>query len=67
MHALLHLYQILFCLRRETRGAIAAEYAFLLVFIAIAASVGMLIIGEGLADYFGAMGLSIGTSAQQAT
>ncbi|MFT5181100.1 MAG: Flp pilus assembly pilin Flp [Alphaproteobacteria bacterium] len=65
MHALLYLRQIIFCLRREKRGAIAAEYAFLLVFIAIVATAGMLVLGDGLVTYFSAMGLTIGDSAKQ--
>ncbi|MDH3738803.1 MAG: hypothetical protein OER92_06385 [Alphaproteobacteria bacterium] len=65
MHALLLLGQVIFSLKRNTRGGIAAEYAFLLVFIAIVAVSGALILGDGLANYFSAMGNTIGGSAQQ--
>ena len=67
MHALFLLHEVLFRIKRETRGAVAAEYAFLIVFIAIVSVTGMLILGTGLSDYFSTLGLSIGTSAQQGT
>lgn len=65
MHALFYLHQVIFRYRRERRGAIAAEYAFLLAFIAIVAAAGMLVFGDGLVTYFSAMGLTIGGSAKQ--
>ena len=33
-------------------GAVAAEYAFLIVFIAIAAAIGMVTLGNSISDYF---------------
>ena len=65
MNALLMLVQIIFSLRRNTLGGIAAEYSFLIVFIAIVAVAGMLVLGDGLATYFSAMGNTIGGSAKQ--
>lgn len=67
MGALLYLHGVLFCIQRDTRGAVASEYAFLIAFISIAAALGMVLIGAQLSDYFGTLGASIGTSAQQAT
>lgn len=52
MHALLYLCGLLIRIKRESHGAVAAEYAFLIVFIAIAAAVGMVAVGETLANYF---------------
>ncbi|NKB49877.1 MAG: Flp family type IVb pilin [Alphaproteobacteria bacterium] len=65
MHALNYLYEVLFSLKRETRGAVASEYAFLIVFIAIVAVAGMFTLGTGLSDYFGAYGNAIGNAASQ--
>lgn len=65
MHALLYLYGVLFRIKRETRGAIATEYAFLIAFVAIVAAIGMVLLGTGLTDYFTTLGNSIGTSARQ--
>ena len=65
MYALVCLYEVIFRIRRDTLGAVAAEYAFLLAFIAIVASIGMVILGGGLLDYFSALGLTIGNSASQ--
>ena len=56
MHALVYLYEVLFRFKRETRGAVGTEYAFLIVFIAIAAAIGMVIMGTGLGNYFTAFG-----------
>ncbi|MCZ6455103.1 MAG: hypothetical protein O6909_12775 [Alphaproteobacteria bacterium] len=65
MHALLFLQQLLFCVKRETHGAIAVEYAFLMVFITIVAAIGMVFIGSGLLEYFSALGGTIANSADQ--
>jgi len=65
MHAFLYLVPIISSLKRDTLGAIAAEYSFLLVFIAIVSAAGMVFLGDGLAAYFSAMGLAIGGAAQQ--
>jgi Flp pilus assembly pilin Flp len=65
MHALNYLFSVLFSLQRETRGAVASEYAFLIVFIAIVSAAGMLTLGEGLTSYFGAMGNALGNAASQ--
>ncbi len=65
MHTLLFLQQLLFSVKRETHGAIAAEYAFLLVFVSIVAAIGMAFIGGGLLEYFSALGGTIANSADQ--
>ncbi len=65
MHTLLFLQQLLFCVKRETHGAIAVEYAFLMVFITIVAAIGMAFIGGGLLEYFSALGGTIANSADQ--
>ncbi len=65
MQTLLYLHQVLFAIKRETAGAIAAEYAFLIAFIAIAAVIGMVTLGQGLLDYFSAFGNAIGNAASQ--
>ena len=65
MHALLFLQQLLFFVKRETHGAIAVEYAFLMVFITIVAAIGMASIGSGLLEYFSALGGTIANSADQ--
>ena len=65
MYALVYLSEVLFRIKRETAGAVAAEYAFLIVFISIVAAIGMVILGDGLLSYFTALGAAIGNSAQQ--
>ena len=52
MHALIYLCGVLFRIKREEHGAVAAEYAFLIVFIAIAAAIGMVTLGNSISDYF---------------
>ena len=52
MHTLVYFYEVLFRIQRDTRGAVAAEYAFLIVFIAIAAAIGMVVMGTALGEYF---------------
>ncbi len=65
MRALLCLHEIIFCINRDTRGAIATEYAFLIAFVAIVAAIGMALLGTELNDYFIKLGDSIGNAAQQ--
>jgi len=65
MHALLYLHDVVFRIKRESRGAVATEYAFLIAFIAIVAAIGMVLLGTELNDYFTTLGNAIGTSAQQ--
>lgn len=67
MRALLHLCDTLFRIKRETHGAVATEYAFLIVFITIVAALGMVTLGTEMMEYFTTIGNSIGTSAQQAS
>lgn len=65
MRALCYLDEILFRMHRETRAAVATEYALLIAFIAIVAALGMVILGTGLLEYFTALGNAIGDSAKQ--
>lgn len=58
-------YDILFRLNRESRGAVATEYAFLIAFVVIVAALGMVILGTELNEYFAKIGNAVGTSAQQ--
>ena len=67
MQILFYLHLVLFSLKRETGGAVATEYAFLITFIAIAAVIGMFTLGTGLLDYFSAYGNAIGNAAKQST
>ncbi len=67
MQILFCLYSVLFSLKREKSGAVATEYAFLIVFIAIAAVLGMVTLGQGLLDYFSAYGNAIGNAASQSS
>lgn len=65
MRALWHLHEILFRMHRETRAAVATEYAFLIAFIAIVAALGMILLGTELNEYFTKLGNAIGDSAKQ--
>lgn len=65
MQTLMFLHDILFAIKRNSNGAIAAEYAFLIAFIAIASVFGMVTLGQGLLDYFSAFGNAIGGAASQ--
>ena len=56
MYALVYLYEVLFRIQRETRGAVGTEYAFLIAFIAIVAAIGMVVLGTALGDYFTTFG-----------
>lgn len=67
MRAVLYLHDVLFRINRETRGAIAAEYAFLIAFVAILAALGMVLLGTELNEYFAKIGGAIGNSADQGT
>lgn len=46
----------------DEEGATAAEYVFLLVFIAIAAAIGMVVLGQGLLDIFSDTGTEVGSA-----
>ncbi len=56
MHTVLYLHDVLFRIKRDTRGAVGTEYALLIVFIAIVAAIGMVVMGTELAEYFIAYG-----------
>ncbi len=40
---------------KDDSGGLSAEYSFLIVFIAIVAGLGMLIVGDGIGYYFEAL------------
>jgi Flp pilus assembly pilin Flp len=43
---------MLFPLAKDTSGAVATEYAFLIAFVSIVAAVGMLILGDNMGAFF---------------
>lgn len=43
----------------DEEGATAAEYVFLIVFIAIAAAIGMVVLGQGLLNVFNDTGTTV--------
>jgi Flp pilus assembly pilin Flp len=45
--------------RRDVRGAVASEYAFLIVFIALLGAVGMIVFGLSLSDLFDTLGVDL--------
>lgn len=55
MRALLYMQSLILRLTKNDSGAVSAEYAFLIVFIAIVATLGMVLIGPSIADYFEAV------------
>lgn len=55
MRLLLYLRWFFIELKNDEAGAVAAEYAYLIVFIAIVATLGMVLIGPSIADYFDAV------------
>jgi Flp pilus assembly pilin Flp len=67
MRTLICLHDVIHRLNRDTRGAIATEYTFLIAFVAILAALGMVLLGTELNEYFAKIGGAIGTSASQGT
>lgn len=55
MRALLYMQSLILRLKSDDSGAVAAEYAFLIVFIAIVAVLGMVLLGPNIANYFEAL------------
>jgi Flp pilus assembly pilin Flp len=53
--SLVYLTSIFLRLSKDNSGGLAAEHALLIVFIAIAASLGMVALGPGISDYFDAV------------
>lgn len=45
-------------------GAVAAEYAFLIVFVSILAAVGMIVLGDDLRGYFQDLATAIDNASQ---
>jgi Flp pilus assembly pilin Flp len=50
-------------LYNDENGAVATEYALLIVFIALLAAVGMIVLGQGLATLFSGIGTALGGAA----
>lgn len=48
--------------RRDEEGAVATEYGFLIVFIAIAVAFGAVFLGQALLDLFSDTGDTVGSS-----
>jgi Flp pilus assembly pilin Flp len=55
MHRISQIKTAILRFAKSESGAVASEYALLIVFIAIVATLGMVILGPGLADYFDAV------------
>ncbi len=55
MRALLYIQSLILRLKSDNSGAVSAEYAFLITFIAIVATLGMVFMGPGIAEYFDAI------------
>lgn len=55
MRFLVSLQLFLPALTKDESGAVSAEYAFLVAFVAIVATLGMVLIGPSIADYFDAV------------
>lgn len=49
-------------LYRNEDGAVATEYALLIVFIALLAAVGMIVLGQGLSTMFSGIGNALTTA-----
>lgn len=56
MRSLVYLQSLFYRLAKNNSGAVSAEYTFLITFIAIAATLGMVFLGPPIADYFTAVG-----------
>ena len=52
MHGVTYLQTMLLPLAKDTSGAVATEYAFLIAFVSIVAAVGMLILGDSMGAFF---------------
>ena len=59
MYSLTYLQSLARRLRKDTSGAVATEYAFLIAFIAIVAAIGMVLLGENLSAFFNDIGLAL--------
>ncbi len=47
---------------KDEDGAVATEYALLIVFIALLAAVGMIVLGNGLSTLFSGIGTQLNTA-----
>ena len=56
MHGVTYLQTMLLPLAKDTSGAVATEYAFLIAFVSIVAAFGMLILGDNMGAFFNDIG-----------
>lgn len=59
MYALTYLQLLALRLRKDKSGAVATEYSFLIAFIAIAAALGMVLLGNNLSVFFNDIGVAL--------
>ena len=59
MYALTFLHMMALRLKKDSSGAVATEYAFLIAFIAIVAAIGMTLLGQNLSAFFNAIGVAL--------
>ncbi len=59
MHGVTYLQTMLLPLAKDTSGAVATEYAFLIAFVSIVAAVGMLILGDNMGAFFNDIGQAL--------
>ena len=62
MHVLFCLCELLFRIKSDEDGAVATEYSFLIVFLAIAAAIGMVTLGTSISDYFDTFGNALSSA-----
>ena len=56
MRFLVYIQSLFYRLASDVSGAVSGEYSFLIVFIAIVATLGMILLGPNISDYFAAVG-----------
>ena len=56
MRSLVYLQSTVYRLRKDVSGGVSAEYSFLITFIAIVATLGMVALAPGIVDMFTAVG-----------
>lgn len=63
LRALSYLYALFVRLTVVNSGAVAAEYAFLIVLISVVAAVGMFLLGNDLQEYFQGLATALDNAA----
>ena len=59
MQSLVYILSIILRFTKDDSGSVAAEYSFLITFIAIVATLGMVALGPSIADFFFEVGDAI--------